>query len=407
MNRRPQDALAETAPKPRTWLAPLGAVLTMQTGAAYAFRTIPVLAPVLIGNGLISAPLVGYLSGLSWLGAMIFLIGGTPIIRGAGPDRALQIGAAMTALGIACIMVPLPITLVVASLLIGLGYGPSAPAGSSILQRYAPQGQRNLVFSIKQAGVPLGGIVAALLLPPLTGIGWHVAIGTSIALALFPIIVLQHLLRPSEADRDPSMRVNLTTILSPDNLMTPLRTVTSTGGLPRIAWVGFCFAVVQGAVFSYFITFAVADRGFDFTTAGVLFAVFQGTGVAGRIVLGKLADGLGSTDRVLATVAAASAATTLALIVVSTFTGLLLLAAAAGFAIASWNGVLLAEVARLAPAARVSEATSGVTLIVFTGYVLGPTGFGLLLEAAASYRLAFVVIAVFALAALASLLRRS
>lgn len=406
MSRGRQHLSAATAPAPRTWLAPLGAVLTMQTGAAYAFRTIPVLAPVLIGNGLIAPPLVGYLTGLSWLGAMIFLIGGTPITRAAGAGRALQFGAAVTALGIACILVPLPVTLILASVLIGLGYGPSAPAGSAILQRHAPKRQRNLVFSIKQAGVPLGGIVAALLLPPLTGIGWHVAIGVSIALALFPLIVLQRLLKPIDADRDPSVRVDLAAILAPANLMTPLRAITSSAGLPRIAWAGFCFAVVQGTVFSYFITFAVAARGFDFAIAGVLFAVLQGTGVAGRIILGRVADGLDSTDRVLATVAVASAATTMALTVVSTLAGLLLLAAAAGFAIASWNGVLLAEVARLAPPAQVSEATSGVTLIVFIGYVLGPSGFGLLLEAGASYRLAFVVIAAVALAALASLLRR-
>ena len=36
----------------------------------------------------------------------------------------------------------------------------SSPAGSEILQRFSPPPIRNLVFSIKQTGVPLGGVLA-------------------------------------------------------------------------------------------------------------------------------------------------------------------------------------------------------------------------------------------------------
>jgi len=51
------------------------------------------------------------------------------------------------------------------------------------------------------------------------------------------------------------------------------------------------------------------------------------------------------------------------------------LATVAGFFCASWNGIYMAEVARLAPADRVADATSSSTLFTFLGYVAGPSLF--------------------------------
>src|SRR3546814_17046802 len=52
-----------------------------------------------------------------------------------------------------------------ACFLMGLSNGTANPAGSEVLQRYSPPGKRNLIFSIKQAGVPLGGVIAGLAIP--------------------------------------------------------------------------------------------------------------------------------------------------------------------------------------------------------------------------------------------------
>ena len=68
---------------------------------------------------------------------------------------------------------------------------------------------------------------------------------------------------------------------------------------------------------------------------------------------------------------------------------LVLLAAASGITISSWNGLMLAEVAANVPFARVAEATSGTTLLVFLGYIVGPVGFSLILDLT-SYRAAFL-----------------
>jgi MFS family permease len=78
---------------------------------------------------------------------------------------------------------------------------------------------------------------------------------------------------------------------------------------------------------------------------------------------------------------------------------LILLSALAGVTVSSWNGVQLAEVAREAPKGRVGETTSGATLVIFLGYVLGPALFAFLLAVTGGYRLPFLVTAALSCAA--------
>jgi hypothetical protein len=87
------------------------------------------------------------------------------------------------------------------------------------------------------------------------------------------------------------------------------------------------------------------------------------------------------------------------------FTALMVLAGIAGVTVTSWNGVHLAEIARLSPAGRVSEATSGATLVTFAGYVIGPAGFAVVLALTDSYPTTFMVVAACCLVGIASLWR--
>src|SRR3546814_20414050 len=64
-----------------------------------------------------------------------------------------------------------------ACFVMGLRGGTANPAGSEVLQRFSPPGKRNLIFSIKQAGVPLGGVIAGLAIPAMViSVGWRAAL---------------------------------------------------------------------------------------------------------------------------------------------------------------------------------------------------------------------------------------
>jgi MFS family permease len=292
------------------------------------------------------------------------------------------------------IAVPLAPVLALGSFLIGFGYAPSTPAGSDLLQRFAPKRHRTLLFSIKQAGVPLGGVLGGVLLPPLALIDWRLAILASVALTLGVTAAIQPLRARVDRDRNRAEDISIGAFLAPENLLMPLTALRMSPRIPPLVVASFCLAAAQGASFAFLVTFYVSI-GSSLTSAGVLFAIVQVTGIFGRILFGGLADRLGSATAMLAAAALGSAVTT-AIYACATadwsYGALALLAAVSGVTISSWNGLMLAEVAAAVPIARIAEATSGTTLLIFFGYIAGPVGFALILDATASYRAAFLVL---------------
>jgi MFS family permease len=386
----------------KLWLWPLAATLVLQTTSAFLQRAVPTLGPVLTAEAGVAATAIGHFAALNTVGSIAFLLAGAPLIRRAGAVRTLQLGTLCSALGILLVLAPNPITLIVASLFIGVGYGPSPPAGSEILQRYAPKHRRSLIFSIKQAGVPAGGVLAGLILPLFAGADWRLAILTAAAIALISIAVVQPIRAEVDRDRDRSQPLSLFTFVSPTNLIAPLRALTLSPDLPRLTIASIAFAVAQGVVFAFFVTYAVTELNISLAAAGAIFAVMQATGIAGRILLGWVADRAGSALSTLICLSMASAATT-AMLALSTAAwpawSIAIVASVAGVTVASWNGIYLAEVARMAPPLHIAEATAGSTLVCFLGYVIGPTGFALIVEASQSYRLGFGLVAALSLSA--------
>jgi MFS family permease len=329
-----------------------------------------------------------------------FLLTGNPLIRRVGPIRALQIGMLLGALGVAALALPIVIAPIVGSFLLGVGYGPSTPAGSEVLQRHAPPRHRNLIFSIKQAGVPVGGVLAGLALPPIAeAAGWRATLVFSFAVAVLTALAVQPLRARIDAERSHHQPMSFGAVFGAQNIARPLRSLWSAPGLPRLAFVGACFAVGQGCWFAFLVTYLVTELRLSLTAAGLVFAVMQATGVFGRILLGWVSDRLGSALRA---VAVTSAATSLAL----ALTGpgwpawtIALLAGIGGVTVSSWNGVQIAEVARLAPRQLIGETTAGSTILIFLGYIVGPSGVAMLVASTGRFDAAFLAVALATLAA--------
>ena len=147
------------------WIAVIGATVLLQMFGTFLLRVPPTIAPMLMANAGLSEAAIGHFSALNTLASIMFLLIGAPLVRRFGSVRSLQLGAAVSAFGTLLFLAPNPIAIGAAMFLIGFGYGPAPSAGSDILQRYAPINHRSLVFSIKQAGAPLGGVLAGLVMP--------------------------------------------------------------------------------------------------------------------------------------------------------------------------------------------------------------------------------------------------
>jgi MFS family permease len=389
------------------WVAARAATVLIQTALSYLSNLIPTLAPVLTTASGLGHNAIGYLAAAGTAGSILFLASGNPLIARLGPIRALQGGLGIGVIGVALLVVPSALAQYASSFLMGLGYGPSAPAGSDVLLRLSPPHRRTLIFSLKQAGVPLGGVLCGVTLPALyaaIGLRWTLAVVALIPVAT--ILLAQRVRRTVDTERDRAQSMAISLLLSPSNMLAPFRIMRRSAMLPRLTLAGACLACGQGSLFAFLVTYLNQGLGLDLVTSGGIYAMTQLTGIPGRIGLGWVADRVGSGLPILRILSVASALTTIAYAMTtpqwSPF-ALALLSALAGVTVSSWNGIQLAEVARQAPKGRIGETTSGATLVIFAGYVLGPALFATLLAATGGYRTAFLASAALSLTALAAL----
>lgn len=339
---------------------------------------------------------IGYLIAGSTVGSIMFLMAGGPLMRRTGPMRALQIGLALGAVGTLMIWIDSLVVLAFAMILVGLGYGPSSPAGTDVLQRYSPPHRRNLIFSIKQAGVPVGGMVAGLALPLIAGLwNWQACLIFAVLVVAITVAAMQPMRAEIDSERDPRQPVHLAAFLSWSNLQEPLRAVARAPAVWSACGVGACLALSQGSWFAFAVTMMVFEAELSLAQAGFLFAVMQGTGVFGRVALGHVSDRLGSGRSTMRIIGLLSGLTSFALAAVNPawpFWSLVLLFAVAGVTVSSWNGVQIAEVARLSPKALLRETSSGATVLIFIGYVVGPAGFAVMRAVTGGFGAGLVVI---------------
>ena len=372
---------------------PLAVTFAIQALVAFAVYCAPVMAPV-AGPALgVPASAVGYYIAASYLGSMLGSAAAGGWVARFGPIRVSQVALALCFLGLSLAASGASLWLVaLGGFVVGVGYGPTTPASSSILVRTPPR-YFSLIFSIKQTGVPAGGALAGALVPGLIlAFGWQ-----------WSAVAIGGVRARYDRELDPRAPVSLRSALAPVGLA--LREPR----LRRMCVAGFVYGGVQITLVTYLVTFLVESYGLSLVLAGLVMAVAQIASVTGRVVWGILADrafrrrtmlgllGLGMGVSALAALAASPSWPTWLLFAYASVFG----ATAVG-----WNGVFLAEVARLAPEGRASAATGGALFFTFLGVVVTPPLFNVVLALSGSYATAYAVFALPALAVGAWLLAR-
>jgi len=391
------------------WLLALNVTLLMQVTASILAQAMPVLGPTLTGAAGVAPEAIGHLSAMLSLGALWFLASGHVLLPRWGAVRVLQAGGLIGAAALALALTGSWTAMMASALLIGVCYGPAPPAASDILMRHSPPNRRALIFSIKQAGAPFGGAAAGLLLPYLAGsYGWRWALIVIAAISAIASIAVEVWRAPIDFGREPAQGNLLRALLAPRTIVLPFQAIAARRSLRWLAGTGFSFACVQGCLFSFYVTYLHTKLGVSLAAAGSAFAMMLALGMASRVAVGFVADWLGSSVRMLIVLGAGSSVSALLMTAFAASWPWALILAASGFigcAAASWNGIYLAEVARLAPEGRVSEATSATTLLTFLGYVIAPAGVASLTARLGSYEPGFIAIAALPIVSIAMLLR--
>ena len=387
---------------PTTASTPAAAQVVTATTAVLTLASLAALTPSAVAPELaraleVPASLIGLQVSLVYAGGMLTSMLGGSVMRRHGACRCSQAALLLAAAGLLLAALPHVATLVLASLVIGLGYGLTNPAASHLLTRFTDPRRRNLIFSLKQTGVPLGGVLAGLLAPPLVlalGLAQTLVLLAAVALAL--ALLLQPVRRHWDDDRDPHTPLARSPFAG-------VALVWRTPGLRRVSLAAFAFAAIQLCVSAYTVTLLVEDVGFALVAAGAVMSAVQVSGVAGRVAWGWLADRLRNGPLTLTLCATVSGAGCAAVTLLSpawpTAAVVALLCALAMCAI-GWNGVYLAEVARHSPPGEVATATGGSLVFTYGGVLLGPSGFALAHTLSGSYTATFGLLVLVAIGAL-------
>jgi len=368
------------------------ALLAVHLAGMGAFLTVPVLAPAMESEVGLPASLAGFHTALVYLGALLSGPMTGPLIRRWGAVRLLQICMLVISAGIAVAALGHPLALLVSAVLAGIGHGPVTPGGSHLIAAHAPPRRRALIFGLKQAGVPVGAMVISALAPALESVaGWRIAVLVVASIALVVAVGLQTL--RGRLDREHGLARK-------DGLLALLRESVAAIGLlkrdralARLTVMASGYGIAQFCFFTFFVAFQVATLGVSLTEAGLRLALGQAAGVAGRVLWALLADRfgarwvlvLGGLGGALGGLALASAG--------PDWPGLLVILAGMvmGLTAVGWNGVMLAEAARLAPPGQVGSATAALSFAFGATMLVAPPAFSGLIAATGGYAAGFLM----------------
>ena len=370
----------------------LPAMTAVQAVVAMGAFSLSVLAPQLgvdLGTlGRLGTTLfgVGALSSLA-TGWLIARVGDLPLA-----------GLCMVCVGLAMLCVvadalglgPARWSLWPAAVLLGLAFGPETPASAAVLSRVTPPARRPWVFSIRQTGNQIGAVAGSLLLPSLMLVHTAVAFGvvaafaTAVALCCF---ALQRVDGAPPAVRVPSPGAALDA--------SGLRALAASPALRVLTATTVVLMATQVCLNFFTMSHAVRHWSLPVPVAAGWVALMQAAGLVGRLLWGRVAQRPGvSTVRLVGVLGLMMGVAGLALFlwpVVPPPAALALLLAVLGLSASGWNGVMVAEIARLAGPERAGAVSGAVLLFGYAGLALAPIGFAAL-GAAAGTTTAFAVL---------------
>jgi len=264
----------------------------------------------------------------------------------------------------------------------GMGYGMLNPTTSKAVISWFPRRRRTTVIGIKQVGLPLGGAVGALIMPPLAlWLGWRAAVvlpATLIAI-LGALTWLLYRDPPAGAESGETLVGGAS-----------LRSVLANRDLWLVASATLVFAGMQTVWMSFLVLYLTAVVGMPLLDAGRFLVMAQVTGMAGRVIFGMLSDRLFGGRRRIVLVIAGAGSTACSLVMAGTGpgTGAWVLAALAlcfGFFGIGWNGVQYTLMAELVGPRGAGTAIGLGLAISSLGVTICPPLFGLAAERLGSF----------------------
>jgi sugar phosphate permease len=311
-------------------------------------------------------------------GGSIFTLLAWGLLADRVGERAV-LGAGLAGCGVGLVVAayaPSFAALVVALTLGGaLGASVNAASGRAVMSWFAPQ-QRGFALGIRQTALPMGGLIAALVLPPVEAAGGVRAGLLALAAGCFAAAIAGF----GGIREAPRQEEELTDIGS------PVRD-------PRMWKLSAGSALILGAqisILSFLILFLHQERGLSTVEAAGIFAVIQAFGAVLRIASGRWSDRVQARIAPLRRLALALTATlaTAAALLSAPLAILIPVFVVAGALSLSWNGLSFTAAAELAGRRRAGAALGFQQTALAITSAAAPPAFAAVVEAG-SWSLAY------------------
>ena len=262
----------------------------------------------------------------------------------------------------------------------GLALGAGNPVTNRVISERIGAARRGLVVGLKQAGPPLGLLVAGVVLPPLAlVVGWRWALAVSAVIPVLGLIATPLLLgRGTQGATAPATRMS-----------------EETAETRSVVWwltiIGLGVALSVSAVIAFVPLYAQERVGATPTTAGSLAAVMGLAGVVGRIAWGSLAGRFARPSSALLVISVISLGAIVA-ITLAQAVGLWALwvgVAGVGASMLAWHAVAWLVIIDRVGSGGVGKASGIIQVGNSIGFASGPVLAGAMVDATGSYPFAW------------------
>jgi MFS transporter, ACS family, hexuronate transporter len=272
--------------------------------------------------------------------------------------------------------------LLIAFLVASVGAAFAASGGPKTIVRWFAPGRRGTAMGIRQTGVPLGGLLASLILPTVAVLtDWRIALRWTALVAVAAAVVFYVFYRdpPDVAATGPKGGGKWTFLNR--------RCLAATA-------CAFTLQTAQGCALAYVTVDVHGMLGLPPTVAALFLGLVQVGGLVGRVAWGAIGDWVGSS-RALTSVTVVGLACCAGMASLNQGTHLVVVGIVClglGLSAVSWNAVYINMIAAMAPD-RATASVLGLGLTVaLLGFLLVPV-FGHVADVAQGFRVAWIALA--------------
>jgi MFS family permease len=336
-------------------------VLGTATGAQAAVSLVsfglPAIGPELREEFGIGLTVLGAVLTANLLGSGLFLIVAGVAVDRYGARPMTLLGTALGAAGLLAAAFAPSVPVLLATLFVsGVGSAIVPIAGMGAIFHAFAVNRRAWALGVRQMGVPLGGVAAAVILPALAHTG-----GSRLALLFsaaavgvlgtaFAVLVGG---RPAQAPPRPKAE---------------LGRILRLPGMGRLLLVAACYIVVLQSALAYAVP-AARDAGLSAFAAGAVFFAIQITAGVARVAWGRVADAGGGSRRARTLIEvgwlAAAGAVLFAVALHGGAAAAIPAAIVFAFGALGWNALVYVSAGEKAPLELAAQAVSVAATVIF------------------------------------------